>query len=127
MTRRNATDTPRAYHGIARSAPPLGGGQSADCGLRSGDLRDPLKYSQDLKDLDEHFVLAEDAFEGSGEALEPVVAHERQLAIPEVALAVRATAHARALALALGRPFKWSFRSGRRGPRTGRSSEPISE
>ena len=50
--------------------------------------------------MDEHFVLAEDAFEGSGEALEPVVAHERQLAIPEVALAVRAT---RTLALLVGR------------------------
>ena len=48
--------------------------------------------------MDEHFVLAGDAFEGSGEALEPVVAHERQLAIPEVALAVRAT---RTLALLL--------------------------
>ena len=63
-------------------------------------MRDPHEYSQDLRDLDEHFVRAEDAFEGSGEALEPVVAHERQLAIPEVALPVRAT---RTLLLLVGR------------------------
>lgn len=49
-------------------------------------LRCPLEYSQDPECLDEHVVLSDDLVERDHQRLEPVVAHDRELPIPEVAL-----------------------------------------
>jgi hypothetical protein len=49
-------------------------------------LSDFLEFSQNSKALDEHIVLTNDLVERGDESLDPVVAHGRELAIPEGSL-----------------------------------------
>lgn len=53
---------------------------------RARGLRCPLEYSQDPERLNEDVMLSDDLVERDHQRLEPVVTHDRELPIPEVAL-----------------------------------------